>query len=289
MPPQDQDSSTTPLTFSLKSDAPSSIEELTPMRRALLFAELSSISYFDHDDVNRLVEILGFQDVTFFDRDGSQAYAISNGRDRIIACRGTEPNEWNDIKADANAGKALAETVGRVHRGFKQEVDDLWPMLESHLTTNELTLWFTGHSLGGAMATICAGRCMLSQIKSNPSGLFTYGSPRVGTKRYINYFDISHERWVNNNDIVTRVPPAWLGFRHHGLEMYLNRYGRLQKMNGWTRTRDRLKGFLGGLKEFSIDHFSDHSIDRYIENIWAEVCGAEGRPIADSAAPESGE
>ena len=55
----------------------------------------------------------------------------------------------------------LAETAGRVHRGFKREVDDLWPRLEKALKNNTLPLWFAGHSLGGAMATICASRCQL--------------------------------------------------------------------------------------------------------------------------------
>jgi len=61
----------------------------------------------------------------------------------------------------------LAETVGRVHGGFKQEVDDLWPDIERHLADNTPALWFAGHSLGGAMATICAGRCKISKIPSN--------------------------------------------------------------------------------------------------------------------------
>ncbi len=60
------------------------------------------------------------------------------------------------------------------------------------------------------MATICAGRCKLAEIPSNPTGLFTFGSPRVGTTRYINYVRIPHYRWVNNNDIVARVlQPGW--------------------------------------------------------------------------------
>ena len=108
-------------------------------------------------------------------------------RSRSITCRGTEPNDWNDIRADLDLATVIAETVGRVHRGFKREVDDLWPRLEQALVNNTRTLWFAGHSLGGAMAAICAGRCKLSYIQSNPRALFTYGSPRVGNRRYVNY------------------------------------------------------------------------------------------------------
>ena len=103
----------------------------------------------------------------------------------MIVCRGTEPNDWNDIRADLDLALVIAETAGRVHRGFKREVDDLWPRLEQALVNNTQPLWFTGHSLGGAMATICASRCKLSYIQSNPRALYTFGSPRVGNRRYV--------------------------------------------------------------------------------------------------------
>jgi len=39
------------------------------------------------------------------------------------------PTEFNDIKADLRALPIMAETIGRVHKGFKKEVDELWPMM----------------------------------------------------------------------------------------------------------------------------------------------------------------
>jgi triacylglycerol lipase len=253
--------------FDLKTKLNGPISELSLMEQSLLFAELSSICYYNEANVTPLVSQLGFTRSEYHERDGAQAYIFGGETDTIVACRGTEPNEWNDIRADANATSALAETVGKVHSGFKQEVDDLWPELEEALVSNENTLWFTGHSLGGAMATISAGRCFLSHIESMPAGLFTYGSPRVGDKRYVNYCELNHIRWVNNNDIVTRVPPAWLGFRHSGREMYLDAKGRVRDITGWGRVKDRMRGFLRGLRRFKVDHFSDHVIDNYIDYI----------------------
>ncbi len=206
---------------------------------------------------------------------------LATHTDCIICCRGTEATEWNDIKADVDAASVVAETVGHVHRGFKKEVDDLWPFLEKALIENKKTLWFAGHSLGGAMATICAGRCFLSHIPSMPKFLYTYGSPRVGNKRYINYCDIDHIRWVNNNDIVTRVPPVWLGYRHTGKEMYLDSHGHLRKLDGWQRTKDRFRGFFSGIRHFRIDHFSDHLMDDYIEAIHNMVLECEASELAE--------
>lgn len=255
----------------IRSHNPSSITHLRPLARSLLFAELSMIAYLPESEVLKAAKILGFDSIIYYDRDGSQAYSFINKTDHVIACRGTEPNEWNDVRADLDAATAVAETIGRVHRGFKREVDDIWPILEESLKSNDKTLWFTGHSLGGAMATICAGRCMLSHIKSNPTQIYTFGSPRVGDKRYINFVKVDHIRWVHNNDIVTKVPPVWLGYRHTGEEHYLNSEGKLRELNLIQRRKDAWKGFVSGLKNRSIDHFEDHIIDRYVDHIYFEA------------------
>ena len=95
------------------------------------------------------------------------------------------------------------------------------------------------------------------------------------------YCDIDHIRWVNNNDIVTRVPPPLFGYRHSGQEMYLNSHGHLRQLNGWQRTKDRCRGFLGGLRRFRIDHFSDHLMDYYIESIHNMVLEHEASGLAE--------
>ncbi|QDV24697.1 lipase family protein [Aureliella helgolandensis] len=243
------------------------ISELGLLQQSLLFAELSKISYYRPDIVWDAIDSVGFEHYEYFDEDGAQAYIFANQFDCVVVCRGTEPNEWNDIKADVNALAVVAETAGRVHLGFKCEVDDLWPRLERALKQNEKTLWFAGHSLGGAMATICAGRCKLSEIPANPEALFTFGSPRVGDNRYINFVKLAHYRWVNNNDVVCRVPPPWLGYRHAGREMYFNAFGKLRKYRPWRRWRDRWYGFFMSLKQWKIDHLSDHAITLYIDSI----------------------
>lgn len=243
------------------------IKDLTVLERSLLFAELAWIAYMAEDSAAKMVDDIGLRETMFLERDGSQAYIFKSDTDCIVACRGTEPTEWNDIRADVNAVTALAETVGRVHRGFKDEVDDLWPRMEKALIENKKTLWFTGHSLGGAMSTISAGRCFLSHIESNPWQLYTFGSPRVGDKRFVNHVSLEHYRWVNNNDIVTRVPPLWMGYRHTGAAMYIDSVGLIRKVSKVQRARDRWRGFWAGIKKGKVDHFSDHSMDDYIAHI----------------------
>jgi triacylglycerol lipase len=100
-----------------------------------------------------------------------------------------------------------------------------------------------------------------------PTEVATFGSPRVGTKRYIQHAKVRHLRWVNNNDIVTRVPPTWLRYRHTGTRMYLNRDGDFKKYTPAQRGQDRWAGFWNGLKQRRFDHFSDHAIAAYVAHI----------------------
>jgi triacylglycerol lipase len=266
------------------------IESLSMLRRSLLFAEMANLSYQSRGEAGQLAYAIGFPEIRFYDHDGAQAYIFANDDDAVAVCRGTEPHDRNDLNADLKLGLVVAESVGRVHRGFKREVDDLWPRLEQALVNNTRPLWFAGHSLGGAMAAICAGRCKLSYIRSNPRALYTFGSPRIGTHRYVNHVHMEAYRWVNNNDIVTRLPPALFGYCHKGQEIYLNAYGQIRRLTGWQRVKDRWRGFVRSLREGRIDHLADHSMLAYIEHIRAAVAEEEASRLRltisrDPAAP----
>jgi triacylglycerol lipase len=255
----------------LHSDVRAPLASLSFLRRALAMAELAMISYNDEAEAQRAARAIGFDEAQLFDNDGSQAYRFRNEHDVVLACRGTQPNEWNDIKADANAVMSVVGTIGNVHSGFNREVEDLWPLLEEMLRGIRQPIWFCGHSLGAAMATICAYRCKTSSITSDPQELHTFGSPRVGCKRYVRHAPLSHYRWVHNNDIVTRVPPVWMGYRHCGHEIYLDRYGRIRRLTGVWRSRDRWRGLVGGLLKWRIDLLTDHSIHYYASHIATAV------------------
>ena len=186
-----------------------SISKLSFKDKSLLFAKLSKIAYNNIKTATSQAKKLGFTTVEFYDREGAQAYRFMNKTDLVIACRGTEPTQWNDISADLKAIPVMAETVSRVHKGFKEEVDELWPMVCEDIDRKvnlKKQLWFCGHSLGAAMATIMASRAKYNEKLNDPVELYTYGSPRVGWKKYCDSLNVIHHRWRNNNDIVTKVP-----------------------------------------------------------------------------------
>lgn len=236
------------------------------IRRSLLFAELSRLAYGEPSVVNRVAYDAGIDQCEFIADEGAEVYVFGTRHDCMVVARGTEPRQWNDISADANAW-TVAIDIGRVHSGFHNHVNILWPKIEMVLRENQRPVWFAGHSLGGAMATLCAVRCRLSQIPSEPRAIFTYGSPRVGDRKLVNFLKVRHYRWVNNNDIVPRVPPRWLGYRHMGHEIYLNRHGRIAELPYWLRWHDVLRGFLSSLSRWKLDQLSDHSMNEYIEHI----------------------
>jgi|TARA_B110000459_G_scaffold36029_1_gene38368 triacylglycerol lipase len=249
-----------------------SITTLNFNERSLLFARLSSIAYYNVKEATSQAKRLGFTTTEFYQKDGAQAYRFMNKHDLVIACRGTQPSEFNDIKADLKAVPVIAETVSRVHRGFKAEVDELWPMIIEDINRKAnlgKTLWFCGHSLGAGMATIMASRCKYNEELNDPVELFTYGSPRVGWKGYCNSLNVVHHRWRNNNDIVTTVPLAIMGYTHHGTQHYINAYGQVRNPSGWQLFKDKWRGIWMGLKQGKIDSFSDHSMGEYIKHLEA--------------------
>lgn len=244
------------------------IEELSFLERSLLLARLANTSYRDEASARKRGQQLGFTEITFLNRDGAQAYCFSSKDDLVIACRGTEPGEWNDVRADLRAALVAAETVGRVHRGFKQECDDLWALIVPHLhTAGTRKVWFCGHSLGAAMATILASRCQHDIILPEVAELYTYGSPRVGNNRFCTSLCVTHHRWVNNNDIVTRVPLWLMGYRHDGREHYISSRGTLSASVGLERAWDRLRGIALGLVHLRFDSIADHSMPGYVTTL----------------------
>lgn len=243
-----------------------SIQKMNFKERSLLFAKLSKISYYSEKKAKSQAKKLGFTTVEFYNRDGAQAFRFANDIDCVIACRGTQPTEFNDIKADLKAMPVVAETVSRVHKGFKEEVDELWPMIKDDLEDlkhTDVNVWFTGHSLGAAMATIMASRCTNHTFFPDVQELYTYGSPRVGWKKYCKSLNVVHHRWKNNNDIVTKVPLTIMGYKHDGTEHYITSDQKIGKPG----LRDWWKGLWEGAKNGRFDSISDHDITAYYNNI----------------------
>ena len=70
---------------------------------------------------------------------------------------------------------------------------------------------FTGHSLGGAIATLASYYYAKNKLSSNEPVLITFGNPRVGNENFArDYMKLIPLvfRIARNNDLVTMIPPA---------------------------------------------------------------------------------
>ena len=222
------------------------------------FAKMANIAY---QDLNAKIEYtsLGYDHHVFLENDGAQCHVVWNKDEIAICFRGTEPSELSDILADLNALPKKSMTDGWVHRGFRGELDKLWDKVKELAKKHaDKKLYVCGHSLGAAMATICTSR--IEEFR-DVEALYTFGSPRAGTRSFVKGIKTTHWRFVNNNDIVTRVPLAIMGYKHHGVLCYINHYGKMRKMTVWQRIKDKFRGYRSGL----LDGAQDHSMGNYVQ------------------------
>ena len=233
---------------------------------ALECANLSNLAYREEKEFKTAAKALGYKNIKYFNIAGAQAYGMSKDDYIVLAFRGTEPTQFNDIKADLNALHVRNELgKGRVHKGFKNEVDELWIRIEEWIAKRKFTQVYTcGHSLGGAMSTIACSRLPEGSI------CYNYGSPRVGTHSWVKEFNskfVMH-RFVNNNDIVPRVPPSFLFYKHAGELHYINTYGNIRNATVWQRLKDRFRGYRAAFRKREyFDSILDHGMPNYISRI----------------------
>ena len=116
--------------------------------------------------------------------ESTQAFVAVNGKSgqAVLAFRGTEADRIGDIRADVKARHAICPTGGRVHEGFHTHYNDAESEILRVLDDNRVKgkpLFITGHSLGGAVATIATRRLTEDH---RIAACYTFGSPRVGTE-----------------------------------------------------------------------------------------------------------
>ena len=146
-------------------------------------ADSALLTYWDDADAKAIFGTAGLQS-TFLKVGSTDCYVAWPHDFVIVAFRGTEPDEWQDMLTDAKI-KLVPWRTGKVHRGFKEAIDEIWPRLEAELNALSpgRTVWFCGHSLGAALATLAADRYPQTR------GVCTFGCPRVGDQTFAAAFN----------------------------------------------------------------------------------------------------
>lgn len=98
---------------------------------------------------------------------------------------------------------------------FQDDIKNLIPkILKDHPKHD---IYFTGHSLGGAMTVHAAADFMLNGWGKNRNVyIYTYGQPRVGNVEFIEGFSSQLAGWyrlVHNKDLVAHIPPCLVGIK----------------------------------------------------------------------------
>lgn len=193
----------------------------------------------------------------------------------VVAFRGTEMavNDWlTDMHATPTS--ELPEEI-KVHNGFWDalhkpatigDADNVISQIRQLLDqygqdkdNQSLPCYFTGHSLGGALALITT-----RELAPDISGAcYTFGAPRVANYEYFKNIKTPVFRVVNSADIVPRVPPG------AGMAAFAK---AIQGINWLTQnTVGGTLPFMNWLEEKAdkLKHYRHHGDQRYLTDVKA--------------------
>jgi hypothetical protein len=196
---------------------------------AVALAQASEAAYSAADKVAAWAKETGFTATKSFDSGDVQGYWCTVDDIALLAFRGTSnPGQW---LRDARFFPVTYDW-GHVHVGFRDGVGEVEAALAEFdgVASAAKHVWLTGHSLGGALALIAAARL---KMKTGVRALVhTYGQPAVGLNDFAERFSVEMPsrlwRFVNQSDIVTRVPP-W-PYRHTGIVKRIVKPGVLEAL-----------------------------------------------------------
>ena len=179
---------------------------------------LSQLAY-ETDDPEKIKTILTRFGLKFLDFGANElipgsfrpkgCFIVARGRDAtFVAFAGTDPLKPQDVITDLRA----RQTREGLHEGFAEATQSVQSKVENAIRSGgaQQPLFFTGHSLGGALATISA---MLARDDGfQVRAVYTYGGARAGGQQFFDSYGPSLRdctfRLVHGKDIVASVPPS---------------------------------------------------------------------------------
>lgn len=136
----------------------------------------------------------------------------------------------------------------KMHQGFINAYLSVRDEIHEHAQQSETTQYrITGHSLGGAIATLCAVDLQYNFGQNISIEVYTFGSPRVGNDAFADSYNRRvPDTWrvINGWDTVVGLPVPWQGYRHVDTSLKLARNFTWKIVTG---------------------SFKDHKINSYVE------------------------
>ncbi|MFC0560375.1 lipase family protein [Halalkalibacter alkalisediminis] len=154
-------------------------------------------------------KIASFKAVAFWEEEWF-GFVIESKHNIIIAFRGTDSDpDWIIDAEVSQTPFPFTSENNLVHTGFLSTYESCRNTILESLNTisRKKTIYVTGHSLGAALATLCAYDLATNRLNTY---LYTFASPRVGDTLFAKAFNTSvkqSQRYVNVFDIVPLLPP----------------------------------------------------------------------------------
>ena len=180
-------------------------------------ALMSEQAYLAPVDAEPAYRKLGFDHFTAIVKGSMIGYIVSGEDVTVIVFRGTNADEISDWFVNLEC-LSVDTPQGAFHRGFFNAYTSMKEQIMKVLDGSKRKyLWITGHSLGGALAVVCAYD-LVENEKAVLDGVVTFGQPQVAHEQLASHLDrllLGHyAHFVNEADIVPRIPPS--PFAHCG-------------------------------------------------------------------------
>ncbi len=242
-------------------------------RTAWIMARCSQLAYVQFEKGDSVkqelcdsLKALDLELLTPFEREATRGFVAKNKRYAVLAFRGTEENLQN-IRTDINIRFYRDRTGAKIAAGFSQAFGLVEKQVADAISRidQDLPLYVTGHSLGGALAVIASTRIRPSD---RVAACYTFGCPRVGNTEFAQQlWKVPVYRLVHASDIVPRLPFTF-GYRHAGDLRYIKRSGKMIESPNSVATflTFAFTFATGGAKVFE-----NHRIAEYLSNLekWA--------------------
>ncbi|POR31024.1 Lipase [Tolypocladium paradoxum] len=147
-------------------------------------------------------------------------------REIVLSVRGS--NNIRNFVTDVIFAFQSCDLTNRckIHAGFAEGWEDIAAAATGAMTTARSAnpgykFIITGHSLGGAVATLATAYLRRNGFAADA---YTFGSPRVGNDHFANFMSSQpggQWRVTHRDDPVPRLPPIFLGYRHVSPEFWL--------------------------------------------------------------------
>ena len=208
-----------------------------------------------------------------FREDLVEGVLCSDEKSAVVAFAGTSTTEqWvNSLAYGQTTGYG-----GRVHKGFAKSLDSIWDLFLASvfdMNCGQQPIWFTGHSLGGALATLAAWRAYEEGL--SVAGAVTFGAPPIFTVDAAQNFAPSLIRYENEGDVITDLawPLMQERYIHAGSRVCLLRSGveKEERYSDHLAARiDRCSRYLDVDDPQPLEYggfYEDHRLDEYVRRL----------------------